>query len=125
MVFACLIKTLEGFYWLADKDGEQWAVRGFTSKEQGLRYFESAYEAAHDRGYEASMSATINWIQFQPSIVGFERRTQMLPFYEGRPCTLSSVAGRLNVLTGKGKLQKLWDKGAKPKLVQDPKENRP
>ena len=114
MIFACLIKTSQGIYWLATKDPI--SVTGFTSKKQGLQYFEDAYGAAHERGYEASMSACINWIFFQPSIIGFEKQEDMLPFYEGHPSKLSCVAGFITALTGKGDLQKLWDEGTKPDL---------
>lgn len=69
MPFASIVKAQQCFYLVATKENDKWAVQGFHSLKEGRNYYERGYGEFHNRGYESSMSATLNWLTFQPSIV--------------------------------------------------------
>lgn len=61
-------------YWLLaqnhSEDEGRSSVCAFPSEKAATDHFEAAYNRNHDRGYEASMSACINYMTYQPSVVG-------------------------------------------------------
>jgi hypothetical protein len=95
------------------------SVRAFAHEVDAVRYFEDAYNYAHVRGYEPSMSACINWLFIQPSIVTFKTQAELKKLVE-RPVisvTFNCVAGGGEGLMVKRSAWKLWDKGVKPRLI--------
>lgn len=102
-----LTKTPEGPY----------NIQGFESMGAGLRYFEDAYNRAHSRSYEASMSACINAISFRPSILklSLEEIKQHLDG-EGSAVHIRNVSGSMTILPLKDADQ-LWESGEKPQLI--------
>jgi hypothetical protein len=104
MVHCCIIKADKhiGLMMVRSQDVGVWNVQGFHSESEGLRYFESSYNRNHGRSYEASMSALLNGITFQPSIVS-------LP--------LEDVSGSMNLVMLKPEADKLWQQGKKPSLI--------
>lgn len=95
------------------------SVLGFKSAVDGVRYFEDSYNHAHARGYEPSMSACINWLFIQPSIVTFStwaacKKLVEMPVIS---VTFNCVAGGVEGLMVKRAAAKLWDQGVKPRLI--------
>lgn len=116
--WVCVVESGEKFGLLAIQDDGSWVVQGFESETDGLRYFEEAYERAHARGYESSMSACINWLVFQPSILRMSLE-QIRDLAAGpRIHNWSSVAGSMRVIPLKPEAEPLWESGAKPKLIR-------
>jgi len=48
--------------------GDDNTIQAFETVRKGLDYFERSYSDAHSRGYESSMSACLNSIQFRPAV---------------------------------------------------------
>lgn len=67
MLFATMIKGEgEDRYLMAEKDG---AVVVTEVESQAIGGIEDAYNRSHNRGYEASMSACVHFMFFNPVIV--------------------------------------------------------
>lgn len=67
MLFATMIKGKGGDrYLMAEKDGAVVACQG---ESEAVRAIEDAYNRSHNRGYEASMSACVHSLFFNPVIV--------------------------------------------------------
>jgi hypothetical protein len=123
-VVVALLKTAENQYWLLlAQDGERFCIHGWPSIAHAVDYFEAAYNGAHARSYEASMSACINSIEFQPCVAVFqdlqELEQQLLPPADQRRATrISSISGGYNVLKLDPKVAApFWEKGRKPCLI--------
>ena len=119
MMFVSLLKTSEGFFLVLTQDRN---IRVFESRGDGLRYYEDSYTRAHRRNYEGSMSACVNWMQFQPSIVEVEE-----PVLENIAAkildpalsvvALNSASGHYVVACTRPEAEQLWDEGVKPRLI--------
>lgn len=96
-------------------------MQGFPTVAEGLSYFERGYMSAHGRGYEGSMSATVNYMQFQISILMGD--IKLLKKLSSAQCfQLNAVSGNMYgcLCDRDPKLaQELWDKGIKPQLIKD------
>lgn len=118
-LYVAFIKADDECYVMVDDDGVM-CVALHIDTAKG--WFEDAYRRDHVRGYEAAMSATINWLQFQPSIV---RTTgdvlQELIDFPTQSLRLRSVSGSMTVLkfTDQNRAQELFDAGEKPALIKD------
>jgi len=120
MVHVSLLKTRndgkEQIWLLANEDG---SVCGFNSAPEGANYYEDVYRRNHSRGFEASMSACLNFIAFEPSIVSLPM--EELKELVKMPCTLhklSHVSGFVSAIpTIKTKSLKYWKKGYHPRLI--------
>lgn len=87
-----------GFMVVSAENGEM-AIHAFRTQQEGLDFFESAYKRKHKMGYEASMSAVINWMQFSPAIVAIDG--DRLPEYLPEPpydlVTVANISGRMKL----------------------------
>jgi hypothetical protein len=117
MVHCCIIKADIGLMMVRSQDVGVWNVQGFHSESEGLRYFESSYNRNHGRSYEASMSALLNGITFQPSIVSLPLEDIEPLFIEKRVTTVRNVSGSMNLVMLKPEADKLWQQGKKPSLI--------
>ena len=118
-----LIETNSGVFLMMtdprfEKKSKKSEIQGFESIQEGVAFFERAYNAAHQGSYESSMSACINNIFFRPSIVEFNNVEEIVPFLAEpvQLMTLTCVAGRLYGLKFKD-AKNLWEKGTKPELI--------
>ena len=114
-----LIKT-DGKVYLMMDSGTPSTIIGFESISKGIHYFEDAYNDNHNRSYESSMSACINYIFFQPSIVVFKDGIEYIEKILEQPVKLwstSNISGRILGLPLKKAFYTLWDEGDKPKLI--------
>lgn len=115
--FVCIVKTHEVIGLMLFQDGDGWTIRGFDSLGDGLRFFEAAYNANHFRGYEASMSALINGITFQPSIVKLTL-AEIEPLVQDRVrTTVRNASGVVHLLPLVPEAATLWETGSRPKLA--------
>jgi hypothetical protein len=101
-------------------------VQGFDTVNEAINHFEVGYNNNHARGYEASMSACLNFIQFSPSIHEWEHENLTPLVDEGvieldnfRGYSLSSVSGRMlgAICTGENALT-FHESGITPKLIK-------
>jgi len=114
-----LVKTAKGIFIVLDDSNE--AILGFVDQADGLRYYEDAYHRAHGRSYEGSMSACINWMAYQPSIVeltdeeisGLLERDEEGHTYA---CSLWHTSGGMTGVKCNDSAEAVWERGAKPKL---------
>ncbi len=106
-----------------DDETKGWAVLGFDSLQKGLDYFTGGYNKHHDRGYEASMSACINYITFKPVIVvadDFEALMDVLVDRNNLRLTrIGNISGSYHVVTCKdiATAKVIYDGGTSPQLI--------
>lgn len=121
-----IIKTDADKYWLMlakEEEGNGFCILGWDSMARGVNYFEEAYNRAHSRGYEPSMSACINFVQLQPKVVAFDSiedlEKKLLPKGACRsPHRLSTVSGSYDVLPLDSKLAApIYAAGRTPNLI--------
>ena len=117
-VFCCDGK----YYLLLTNNNGIFNIQGWTNKPEALAYFTRGYNQFHDRGYESSMSACINYIQFQPTILSFDNLQDMiqkLGLKEGsQPVRLSSISGYYVALPLDTEMAKqFYDQGTRPALI--------
>lgn len=65
-MFVALIKAEEKICLVVNDDGQ--SISGWETKKAALSTFEDAYNENHARSHEASMSACLHFIQFQPRV---------------------------------------------------------
>lgn len=126
-------------YWLLaqrheDQKNGRSSVVAFESKSKAVDHFEAAYNRNHDRGFEASMSACINGITYQPSVVGpinskwkanddagVRRSFNELISVDGKMHLhqLSHVSGYVlaHLCDNQQAVGRLWEAGTKPRLI--------
>ncbi len=119
VIFIAIIKTTDDLFVLLNQDR---SVCGFRTVDAGLGSFEQKYESGHRRGYEASMSACINWMTMQPSIVTIEDPEEIRQWVDDadnlKSCSVSGIAGSfLGLKLDPTKAMPVWDGGVKPKLI--------
>jgi hypothetical protein len=120
--YVALIKMTEILGVMCNREG---VIQAFTSKKKGSDYFEAAYNSGHNRGYEASMSACLNFIQFQPKIIKVndtEDLTKLLGTgpYHNNSCR--SISGFMNVITAdipNPDLESIFEAGETPRLISE------
>ena len=118
----CCIVQAENKYGLLatpPKRGGNWTISGFESVKQGLAYWEAQYKQFHLRSYEASMSACIFFISFQPSIVKLTL-TEITALIEDKVIqNWWMVAGGVDVIPLKQTAKTVWKAGQKPTLIKE------
>lgn len=96
-------------------------IWGNPDAEAILTTFESKYQEAHRRSYVGSMSACINWMFFNPSVVAVEDIEiirEWVPGKELQAATVSNISGSIKgILLDASKVAAVWDNGIKPKLI--------
>lgn len=95
------------------------AILAYNNVTEGVRSFEDAYNAKHNLSYEASMSAALHHIFYQPSIINAPSQDEVQEaLFDGRATMVRSVAGSfLGALLKDDIGKQWWDKGIKPRLV--------
>lgn len=117
-MYIALILAEEKVYILANKD---FNVVCFKSLKKAISYFEDCYNSNHSRGFEASMSACLNYITFQPSIINVDNIEDIknnVAAEEARNVELYHVSGFVNGITTREKAIDLWNSGRKPSLIK-------
>lgn len=99
-------------------------VQAFPTETQAVRHFEDAYNHAHARGYEPSMSACLHAILYQPSVVTFASKAAMLRGlgvtnpHKATIVDANSVCGGVSgIVLNSKKAKSAWAKGIKPRLI--------
>lgn len=116
--YICLVDCKNAILLLGGKGG----VRGFTTEKEAIDYWENGYNAAHNRGYTWSMSACMNFIFFNPSIVKAppieELKTWLVDCH-----SIYSASGVMGGVEGfkckKAVVQPIWKAGKKPRLISE------
>lgn len=119
-----ILKTTEGYFLLLNRDDatKVVSIRGWKSLRDAISYYEDGYNAGHNRSHEASMSACINFIQFQPRIIQFPTLDDLVKGLDltpnEKPLTIRSISGCYLVLKLKSELaEPIYEKGFEPKLI--------
>jgi hypothetical protein len=118
-----ILKADSRFWLLLGKDEGQYVIHGWDNIAAAVDYFEGAYNANHARGFEASMSACINHLQFAPAIVVFDDlqdlERKLLPSSTPRVAKhLSSVSGGYDVIPLETHVaEPIWRAGRHPFLI--------
>lgn len=106
--------------------GNENVVSDFETVERAMQFFERPYEKAHSRGYEASMSACINYITYQPRVHNWEYENLSPLVEQGvidndtyRAYELSHVSGHVKGALCTGVNAEIWhESGISPSLVR-------
>jgi len=114
----CLVKTGGLIGLMMTRAEGKYLIHGFESETDGIRYFEDAYNRNHSRSYEASMSACLNRIFFQPSIVRLSI-DEVRPIIEGDGVVtaINTSGGMVLLPLLKKQAETLWNSGVKPRLI--------
>lgn len=116
IAYVCLIKTSKHLGLLMTRPDPNnqnvVSIHGFKTETEGIRYFESGYNAAH--GW---VSACLNNIFFQPSILqlAIDSIKGHLP-PQPQTVVVSNVSGRMTLLPLVN-AEELWESGVKPQLI--------
>jgi hypothetical protein len=125
-LYVALFKSSDDVYLLMTDD-IPYQILGFKSLQKGLNYFTDAYNANHDRSYEASMSACINFISFAPRIARFRSIEELKSKLLGKGYTLnqlSHVSGYYKALSCKAKTaSNIYENAVSPELITPKKHN--
>lgn len=119
MQYVAMVGFEGGYYVLLGDDN---GVIGFDSLRRGLDYFERAYNDNHSRGYEKSMSACLNFIAFQPKVVGIKNVRDLADRIVGSSQSvatqLSHISGYYNTIECKADgAPEAYAKGRTPALI--------
>lgn len=118
--FVSIVKTTEDLHLVLSKDTNgQWNVQGWHSKKEALAYYENGYQNFHKRDYQSSMSACINWMSFQPSIVALTLDEIKELVSDMQRHSLRNIAGGFDGIQLKPEAVAIWENGAKPRLIHD------
>lgn len=118
--YLALIKDSKDNVYIVLNDNK--SINGFTSLKQGCKAFEDAYNANHSRSHEASMSACLHFIQFQPKITAkpvIEADLPAIAIDPPRATELTSISGRFIGLQIKPEYHHLYETGVSPKLIEE------
>ena len=107
--------------------GENNVVQAFKSVQKASDYFESSYMKCHNRGYESSMSACLNYITFNPAIHPWEHEdlSKLVDMGVINPETFSSytirnISGQITGALCTGENASSWhDSGITPNLIKE------
>lgn len=105
--------------------GDENCVQAFKSERKALDCFEDSYNRSHSRGYEASISACLNAITYEPTIHSWQHE-DLQPLIDMdiinqetfRAYSMHHVSGSIKgaLLTGDNALK--WHEGGiKPRLI--------
>jgi|ADurb_Leu_01_Slu_FD_contig_111_204794_length_4986_multi_2_in_0_out_0_3 hypothetical protein len=118
-IYISIMKSDDKFYITTDKKG---IISGFKTKEDGVSSYEKLYMEWHQRSHEASMSACLGYMTFQPSIVKVSGVDEIRKMVGNEPhlFDLSHVSGYMTgiQIPDPAVGQEYWDKGAKPQLIK-------
>lgn len=95
-------------------------VVGFETQRKGCAYFTGAYDRNHARGYEASMSACVNFIEYAPRVIRVGSVAELRAKVVAAPprlVQLHSVSGHYFALTCRRGAAAYYSRGATPALI--------
>lgn len=119
-IFIVLVEADQKFYALSDDGGN---IAAYDTEKKALALIEESYNSGHRRGYEASMSATMNWLLFHPKVVPIAGTEDLLERFFLSPQAsvihLGSVAGHMTGLLCDRDVKAIWDAGAAPRLISE------
>jgi hypothetical protein len=109
-----------------DQTDQTTNVRAFDNRQEALNYFENGYRRNHARGYEASMSACLNFISFQPKVHAFDEPDITSLIAKGvidletfKAYSIRDVSGHMLGALCTGQTAKEWhDSGTTPNLIR-------
>jgi hypothetical protein len=121
------VKSQAGLHLQLNDDGK--TIAAWPTTEKALAFYEQGYARKHMQSYEGSMSACINWMQFQPSVVTLSLE-EVRPLVDwkkdektGKLCAqvqrVSGLSGGFDGITLLSSAEAVWEAGAKPKLVPE------
>lgn len=102
-------------------------ISGFENKQKALDFFQKGYNQSHRRGYEASMSACINYITFQPAIheisedelQGLVEQGVIVP-ETFKSYSLNHISGMMTGALCTGENAEKWhESGTSPRLIEE------
>ena len=123
--YVAVMHNSGGYYLMLNRDDNNiLTIRGWLKLSDALAWFTNAYNSNHDRGYESSMSACMNYIEFQPKILGFNGLQDMIDKLKlskgSRVSSISSVSGSYTVLVLDPVLaEPLYNNGSSPELITE------
>jgi len=119
-IYVVLIDTREGCFLLAaDKN---FSIQSFKTKKEAIAFFEDSYNDSHKRGYTSSMSACINWITYNPSIIKVSNLDEIGKNIVGnkpRGFKLHHISGLMYGISTIPEAITYWKRGIKPKLISE------
>lgn len=119
-IFIVLVEADQKFYALSDDKGN---IAAYDTEKVALTLIEESYNSGHRRGYEASMSAAMNWLLFHPKVVPVTGTEDLLGRFFLSPRAsivhLGSVAGHMTGLLCDRDVKAIWDAGAAPRLISE------
>ena len=118
-IYISVVKCNEKYYIAMGR--ESGVVNAYLTQEDGLKSYEKTYNEWHNRSHEASMSACLNYMYFQPSVV-FVSGIQEIMKIASPPAIydLHHVSGHMvGLLIPDSKVgEEYWNRGKKPQLVK-------
>jgi hypothetical protein len=101
---------------------EKTFVQAFHTETDAVRWFEDGYNRAHSRSYEGSISACINRITLQPSVIVVENMDALVREFAEPDGTVRLMQAGTSLAWVYGvdvtsKAQKRWADGVKPRLI--------
>ena len=118
-IYLALMKADGKYYIYANKPG---VVSAFVSEREALNFFENAYRRGHNRSFEGSMSACMNWMSFQPSVVSLNSDEEFYNLFGGKQARfveIRNVAGGFCGAIPEMDLTEMFENGTKPSLIKD------
>ena len=118
-VWLVVMENNGNYYLLGDNDG---CVSAFKTQKEALDYFEIPYHRAHGISNEKSMSAVLNYISYQPSVVEMVDDETLKDYFESEKVKYVSIRGISGGFVGAVIRQdygkEMFEKGTKPSLVR-------
>ena len=118
-LYLVIMKADNKYYVLADKPG---IVSVFETQERALGFFEKAYDRNHKRSFVSSMSACLNWMCFQPSIIKMNSHKEIMDLFENGQTSFVNIRGVSGGFCGAVSnidLSKMFENGIKPELIKE------
>jgi len=105
---------------LMTREEDTYVIHGWKTKAAALAYFTDSYNRNHNRGYEASMSACWNFIEFGPRVFKIPSiefiKTQVITD-EPRLESIRGLSGSYMVLACRPEAKAVYDKATTPTLI--------
>lgn len=119
-VYVVLIKVQGVIYLMVCPENN--SVQAFETEAEAVGYFEDGYNESHKLGYTHSVSATINSITFNPSIIkspSIEFIRDTIVSEKPELFNLHHVSGHMKGLKTKPGVDKYWEDGNKPRIISE------
>jgi hypothetical protein len=109
-----------GFYMYRENSSKPYTIAAWHSEKEARDFFEEGYNRNHNRGYEASMSACINWILFNYSIVYLDLAEIKTFLVNEEAYRLRSISGSATLLkVDAARCRDLFESGCRPRLISE------